>query len=206
MLLLENARLQEAIHDNTAIVTAASSNVQLQLMSLSQNGAPPSLLATGTYGWSDLNLADEPSGLPFMTNAQCAQFTAFVESQTALKSALSIEMAKTLPVPRQGIKFSSEAIVCRPLSAVGTMPDERAVFRVSGLSLTAYYGLFARDAAYVAYVSNVDHGAQSYEIAGPPLGLNNVRWALEDALRRIYLPALQSNLSLLPVIWIGCMH
>ena len=102
--------------------------------------------------------------------------------------------------PRQGIVFSSEAITCQPLTVFGTMADERAVFAVSGLSLIAYYGLFARDATYVMYAGSVDHSVQEYEIAGPPLGLNNVRWALEDALRRIYLPALQSNLSLAPAV------
>ena len=194
--LMENARLQETILVNNAIVSSASTALQLQLMALSQNGAPPSLLATGTYGWSDLNLADEPSGLPFMTNAECAQFTAFVPSQAALKSALSSQMTQALPVPAHGIVFSSAAITCQPLTAVGTMADERAVFRVSGMSLIAYFGLFARDGAYVTYAGSVDHSVQEYEIAGPPLGLNNIRWALEDALRRIYLPALQSNLSL----------
>ena len=194
---LEAASLQTTISINNKIVTKAATNLQLALNALVNNGAPPTLSATGTYSWTDVDIAADNSGLMHLSNAQCTQFMSLISSQSWLKSQLAAEMAKTLPVPSYGIVFGTTNVTCKAYRVFGTASDQRAAFTVNGLTVTAYYALFAQDATYVVYESSsVDHSVQEAEIYGPPLGVGTVKLALQASLRRVYLALVQSYLGL----------
>ena len=194
---LEAASLQTTISINNKIVTKAATNLQLALNALVNNGAPPTLSATGTYSWTDVDIAADNSGLMHLSNAQCTQFMSLISSQSWLKSQLAAEMAKTLPVPLSGIVFGTGNITCKAYRVFGTASDQRAAFTVNGLTVTAYYALFAQDATYVVYGSSgVDHSVQKVEAAGPFLSKDNVRTALEKSLRLTYVTQLQSYIGL----------
>ncbi len=152
-----------------------------------QNGAPMSLFATATYpSWSDIGITVDSSGLPHLTNLQCQLFQSLMPS-SLLKTRLSIEMARVLPIPSTSIVFPSSNLTCGPYNPLATQDDQRAAFTVSGLTMTALYTLFAQGATYVTYNNpSVDHSQQVSEILAP-LSISAVRNAFQSSLRRIFL-------------------
>ena len=195
---LEAAILQSVATQNNAISSAASSALQSTISNLVQNGAPSvSLFATGTYSWSDLQVAVDGSNLPPLTNDQCTAFMSTVTSQSALKLQLASMMAQILPVPASAILFPTANLACGPYYPFGTRGDQEAVFAVTGLRIMALYTLFANGPSYVAYVNtSVDHSQQQAELSAP-LNLENVRNALQTSLRVVFLQGYQQYLGLI---------
>ena len=170
---------------------AQSSSFNAALALLASTGVSPSMVATGAYGWSNLNVEVDGSTLPPMNNAQCSLFMT-LQTQSVLKAELEIELAKTLPILATGISIWSD-VTCGPALPLQTREDQHAYFIVNGLKIQALYTMFP-NSAYVTYVTSVDHYQQLPELKAP-LSQNNVSQALQDALRRVFLDNLQTYYS-----------
>ena len=191
----------------TSLATTAQSTISSILSDLQLIGADNSSSATGTYNWTNINIVDDGSNLPPLTNAQCLVFNQFfVAAQSSLKSQLAAQMAKTLSLPADGISFASGAIVCGPQYPLQTRSDQHALFVVEGLQLTTLYTMFAKGVGYVTYASpSVNHNLQVSE-ALAPLSIAAVRSALQTSLRRVFLATMQSyyRLSHTCICYICC--
>ena len=169
------------------------SEVGSNLLSLQNYGGVEPLLATGSYGWTDLDIADDNSNLPRLTNDECAGFMGFEASASTLKTTLATELAKTLCVPSTAVQFSSSAITCAAQYPFQTGGDQHATFTVH-LQIKSLFAFFASGASYVMYAnaSAVNVGMQSPETTAP-LNQQNVRSALQTSLRRLFLEANTAN-------------
>ena len=204
---LEKSLLSFEASAQSSLAQSIAANVAQDLGSLLGNGSSLQLLATGTYNWTNINIVDDGSNLPPLTNAQCLVFNQFfVAAQSSLKSQLAAQMAKTLPLPADGISFASGAIVCGPQYPLQTRSDQHALFVVEGLQLTTLYTMFAKGVGYVTYASpSVNHNLQVSE-ALAPLSIAAVRSALQTSLRRVFLATMQSyyRLSHTCICYICC--
>jgi hypothetical protein len=186
--------LKTQLTTTQALSNNATASVNAYLTSLADFGAIPSLLATGAYSWSDLNIVDDGSGSLPLTNEVCNAFTASGTSQQDVRNALAKELAKVLPITATGVMFGSN-VTCGPRYAIQTANDQLAVFSVLGLKVTAYYVHFPNNRSYVTYASgNNDHSVQLSE-SSSALGMSNVRSALQGALRRVVLSTYTTVLS-----------
>ena len=107
-----------------AAAESASDAAKANLQSLTSFGAVPSLLAIGMYGWTDLNIIDDGSTLPPLTNDQCNTVTAYMASKSlSMSTQLRAELVKVLPVTSNSISFPA-AITCGPRFATQTRSDQ----------------------------------------------------------------------------------
>ena len=167
-------------------VAALSANQTTALNDLIQYGAPPSVLAIGAYGWTDLNIEPDGSTLPPMTNLECTHFTTMQSNPATLKANLIAKVALFLPVPSTAITIQYP-VTCGPAHPLQTRSDQASVFSVTGISIEARYTLFAKTASYVTYLNtSVDHNLQTSELLAR-LSQVNVRNAIEEALRLLFL-------------------
>ncbi len=189
------AQLTLLAPDASLTASSASSSTQAALSNLASFGASPSLLATGVYSWSDLNIIEDGSTLPALTNEQCNVYTQHMANQTAIQASIKAELAKVLPVTAAGISFPN-GITCGPRFATQTRDDQAAVFSITGLTLKSIYTLFAKNAVYVtiASPSSVNVALQLSE-ALAPLSIKGVRAAVQNALRRSVLVNYQASIS-----------
>ena len=183
----------------SGVASSAGTSLQAAITSLATFGATPSLLATGTYSWTDIDIVHDVSSLPSLTNSQCSRVMSFVSTvrgQSGFHSDVVAQMVNVLPVSRGGVSFPGGNLTCGPFYPLGTADDQRAVFSVQGLQLTALYTEFGRLATYVTYAnSSVDHSLQPAEIASL-LNSANVRTSLQDAMRVVVLSYLRQYYGL----------
>ena len=173
----------------------AASDLQLILTALENFGTPTSNIATGAYSYTDLNIVQDNSALPRLTNADCQRVLDAIESQDAFKSAIADALALFLPVGAGGVQFPPDDFVCAPLSPLQTRGDQRSSFKVQNLRLTADYTLFGRTASYITIDPGLDRSKQPVEISAP-LNTQKVRAALQDALRVVALHYVVESLGL----------
>jgi hypothetical protein len=167
--------------------------LNITLLDIKLDGTPTNVAATGTYSWTDLGITDDLSPLPFLTNSQCAAFNRAVTDQASLALSLQNEIVKVLPVTLASIDFLTETIVCSPLHSWQTQPDQQAVFALN-FTLSGAFNLFAAGASYVTLPNGVTITGQLPESTAP-LGLKSVRSALQNALRRVFVPLYKAAMS-----------
>ena len=191
VLSLESMLSTATLQQQKNLVSSLTGQLSAAMVSLQVTGSAPSILATGSYGWNDLNIYDDSNPLQPMTVGGCANFLSQQPSQSALKKSIIDELVKTLPIPSSAVNIQY-TVTCGSKYPFENRPDQWAVFSVTGLSIGGRFTLFASTANYVAYASvNIDHKLQPSEFVAP-LSQENVRVALEQALRRVYLGSLQT--------------
>ena len=159
------------------------------MQSVDSFGGPPTLLATATYAWSNLSIADDGSPLLPLTNGQCNAFTSFM-NQSTFQALLVAELEKVLPVGSNSIKFTAP-VTCGPVYATQTRDDHAAYFSVNTMSIKALYTLFAANAPYVT-LGSAAQPANMLPESQAPLGLAKVRSVLQNALRRVTLAGIKA--------------
>ena len=185
----------QAVYDKQ-LATAANAAWHQSLDSLSKYGASTDQLATGTYIWDDIDVAEADSSKPMLTNGQCVLFNqAFANTSQLLRSKLVSAMASVLPVPATSIVIATPTVMCNPAYPLQSRDDQFARFAIN-VTVTAQLAYFAKNATYVNYSDpSADRSGQHAE-SGALLGQSNVRAALQNALRGIYLSTLQSYYGL----------
>ena len=188
MASLENLALIAALEEADALAASSTATLQNDLVGLLRRGSIASLLATGSYSWNDVDIVEDGSTFPRLTNDQCALIMATYTS-AQLKTLLATEMSKTLVAPAAAIVFQSSNIECSPLFPFQTRGDQRASFKIS-LQITTFYGWFAKDASYVTFASpsSVNTADQLSEVLAA-LNVKNVRAALQQSFRRLFVDA-----------------
>jgi hypothetical protein len=178
-LAATKASVDLAASEQAALLNVALLDVKL-------DGTPSAVAATGTYSWTDLGITDDLSALPFLTNSQCAAFNSAVTDQASLALSLQNEIVKVLPVTPASIDILTETITCSPLRSWQTQPDQQAAFALN-FTLSGSFNLFAAGASYVTLPTGIPITGQLPE-SSAPLGLRSVRSALQNALRRVFVP------------------
>ena len=181
----EQAYFQLLIPQKLALANSQTASLAASINDLKNHGSDTSMLATGTYSWTNLDVEDDGSSLPPMTNKDCHIVVGIETTAVSLKALLIAELAKILPVPVAGLTISSP-ITCAPRYPLQVRDDQASVFTVHGLGITTRYTLFGSDANFVTYTGTVDSTLQQPELLAP-LSNHNVRQFVQEALRRIYL-------------------
>ena len=184
---MQTAMVQNQLNQaNNASSLAAAQASQL-LQGCSVQGGPQDQLATGTYSWTDLDIAGDGSGSPHLTNKDCAMVMSEVPDEATRKLSLLTELYRVLPVGTAGLSISG-SVSCGPKNVMQTRDDQASVFQVSGLSVSALYVLFARNASYVTFTSSsaVNQSLQVSE-GQAPLSSARVELEVEAALHRVFL-------------------
>ena len=132
---LEQAYFQLAIPQKQASVSALTASLAASISDLKNHGSDTSMLATGTYSWTDLNVEDDGSSLPPMTNKDCHIVVGIETTAASLKASLMTELAKVLPVPVEGL-IVSNPITCAPRYPLQVRDDQASVLTVRGLGIT----------------------------------------------------------------------
>ena len=181
---------QASLSSTSHLVMNATSSLLDPVKAL---GLPSTSFASAKYGWTDLGVSDDNSGVAPLTNSECAVFSASVTNQATLALSLAAELAKALPVLPANLTIQSP-ITCAPRRPMQTRPDQVAVFTISDINLVAISTLFAANADYVTMPAASSVG--SFTEANSPLSVRAVRSALQNALRRIFLTAYRNALSM----------
>jgi hypothetical protein len=177
------------------LASDVSTSLNALLTYIARYGCSPSIIATGTFSFTNLNIVQDTSSLPRLTNGECSRLLESVSDED-LKSQFAEQASVLLPVFPGGIEFPDDELKCTPAFPFQTAADQRAVFAINGLKLSAVYTLFSRTAANLEISPSLDRNNQPPEISAP-LNSQKIRAALQDALRLVVLTALRDSYGLL---------
>lgn len=194
--------LEDAALALQAALNVADDNKQ-SLNQLSGAGISGSYLATGRYGWDDIDIVDDSNVLTglALTNGECLDILKSIgDSPDGFVLALTTTMANVLPVPAGAISVGD--FTCRPVDASQTYPGQAAKFQFPDLQITSVYTLFARGASYVtpADASKVDTSAQVATEGLSAFSQAHIRSVLQVSLRIVVLNTLQALYGLMIIL------
>jgi len=196
----EIQQLQTNAVNAAAAAAAALAYDAKDLRSLALGAVAREGLGAGTYTWTDINIVDDSQNQYFglnLTNQECSNLLASLNSttvnQTTFQAAVAQQMTQLIPVPAGAIVFNTN-LICYPIDASESLPDQGATFNVQ-MVIASLYTSFAKGANYVTYNGPINPALQVGE-SFALLSKSRVRSALQLSLRVVVLQYLQSYYNL----------